>query len=189
MSLLENPLYGRKFTLVTDHKPLVWFHNSKDPCSRVTRWKLKLTEYDFDVAYKAGITNVNADNNKGSIEINSIEQRSEICMSDFEREEKVPEIHFACYEKMDYDITEENIEEINFIKSKKFMNGANMFENKINRRNYDELKYKVIEDENIDNGNFGGNEQMLINGINVIKNIKSKGYNNNINYLSFIFQF
>ena len=29
--------YGRKFTLVTDHKPLVWFQNSKDPCSRVTR--------------------------------------------------------------------------------------------------------------------------------------------------------
>ena len=25
-------LYGRKFTLVTDHKPLVWFQNSKEPC-------------------------------------------------------------------------------------------------------------------------------------------------------------
>ena len=54
-------LYGRKFTLVTDHKPLVWFQNSKDPCSRVTRWELKLAEYDFYVAYKAGKTNVNAD--------------------------------------------------------------------------------------------------------------------------------
>ena len=28
-------LYGRKFSLVTDHKPLVWFQSSKDPCSRV----------------------------------------------------------------------------------------------------------------------------------------------------------
>ena len=40
---------------------LVWFQNSKDPCSRVTRWKLKLAEYDFDVTYKAGKTNINAD--------------------------------------------------------------------------------------------------------------------------------
>ena len=31
-------LYGRKFKLVTDHKPLVWIHKSKDPTSRLTRW-------------------------------------------------------------------------------------------------------------------------------------------------------
>ena len=54
-------LYGRKFTLVTDHKPLVWFQNSKDPCSRVSRWRLKLAEYDLGVIYKAGKMNVNAD--------------------------------------------------------------------------------------------------------------------------------
>ena len=54
-------LYGRKFTSVTDQKPLVWFQNSKDPCSRVSCWRLKLAEYDFDVIYKAGKMNVNAD--------------------------------------------------------------------------------------------------------------------------------
>ena len=54
-------LYKRKFTLVTDHKPLVWSKNSKDPCLRVSRWRLKLAEYDFDVIYKAGKMNVNAD--------------------------------------------------------------------------------------------------------------------------------
>ena len=59
------------------------------------------------------------------------------------------------------------------------MNSENIIENKINRRNYDELKYKVIEDEHIDNGNFVGYEQILINNINVIKNIKSKEYNSN----------
>ena len=46
---------------MTDHEPLVWFENSKDPCSRVSRWKLKLAEYDFDVIYKAWKMNVNAD--------------------------------------------------------------------------------------------------------------------------------
>ena len=54
-------MYGRKFTLVTDHKPHVWFQNSKDPSSRVSRWRLKLTEYDFDVVHKARKMNVNAD--------------------------------------------------------------------------------------------------------------------------------
>ena len=54
-------LNRRKFTLVTDHKPLVWYQNSKDHCSRVSRWRLKLAEYDFDVLYKAGKMNVNAD--------------------------------------------------------------------------------------------------------------------------------
>ena len=40
---------------------VVWFQNSRDPCSRVTKWRFKQVEYDFDVVYKAGKTNVNAD--------------------------------------------------------------------------------------------------------------------------------
>lgn len=54
-------LYGRKFTLVTDHKPLVWLHSVKDPTSRLVRWRLKLAEYEYDVVYKAGKINANAD--------------------------------------------------------------------------------------------------------------------------------
>ena len=54
-------LYGRKFKIVTDHKPLIWFQSSKDLCSRVSRWKLKLSEYDFEMVYKAGKMNINAD--------------------------------------------------------------------------------------------------------------------------------
>ena len=54
-------LYGWKFKIFTDHKPLIWFQNSKDPCSRVTRWELKLSEYDFEMVYKAGKMNINAD--------------------------------------------------------------------------------------------------------------------------------
>jgi len=54
-------LYGRKFTLVTDHKPLLWFKNAQDANMRILRWRLKLAEYEYDVVYKAGKTNVNAD--------------------------------------------------------------------------------------------------------------------------------
>ncbi|KAJ4431151.1 hypothetical protein ANN_19746 [Periplaneta americana] len=54
-------LLGTKFTLVTDHQPLKWMMNVKDPGSRILRWRLLLEEYDFEVIHKAGKRNVNAD--------------------------------------------------------------------------------------------------------------------------------
>ena len=41
-------LYGTKFTIVTDHKPLTWIVSMKDPGSRLLRWRLKLEEYDYE---------------------------------------------------------------------------------------------------------------------------------------------
>jgi len=46
-------LYGRKFTLVTDHKPLMWFKHAQDANMRMLRWRLKLAKYDDEVVYKA----------------------------------------------------------------------------------------------------------------------------------------
>ena len=37
-------LYGRKFTIVTDHIPHTWVFNVKDPSLRLFRWRLKLEE-------------------------------------------------------------------------------------------------------------------------------------------------
>ena len=54
-------LYGNKFTLITDHRPLVWLNSQNDPGSRVTRWRLKLLDYQFDVVYKKGDLTLNAD--------------------------------------------------------------------------------------------------------------------------------
>ncbi|CAH2210260.1 jg2077, partial [Pararge aegeria aegeria] len=54
-------LYGRTFTIVTDHKPLQWLFNCKDPGSRLIRWRLKLEEYNYDIKYKKGKVNANAD--------------------------------------------------------------------------------------------------------------------------------
>jgi hypothetical protein len=34
-------LLGSTFTVVTDHLPLVWIFNVKDPSSRLLRWRLK----------------------------------------------------------------------------------------------------------------------------------------------------
>jgi len=54
-------LFGRKFQLVTNYKPLVWLNSVKDPSSRLVRWRLKLAEYDYEMTYKAGKINANTD--------------------------------------------------------------------------------------------------------------------------------
>lgn len=54
-------LYGRKFKLVTDHRPLTWLFSIKDPGSKLARWRLKLEEYDYQIIYKPGKQNTNAD--------------------------------------------------------------------------------------------------------------------------------
>lgn len=54
-------LYGRRFKIVSDHQPLLWIMNVKDPGSRLLRWRIKLEEYDYEIVYKKGILNTNAD--------------------------------------------------------------------------------------------------------------------------------
>lgn len=54
-------VYGREFLLVTDHKPLVWLHNVKDPANRLVHWRLKLANYQYKIIYKPGKINSNAD--------------------------------------------------------------------------------------------------------------------------------
>ena len=39
-------LFGRKFTIITDHKPLQWLVSLKEPNSRLVRWRLRLEEFD-----------------------------------------------------------------------------------------------------------------------------------------------
>ncbi len=54
-------LYGRKFTVVTDHKGLVNMRYGKQENRRIYNWCLKLSMYDFDIVYRAGVENVVAD--------------------------------------------------------------------------------------------------------------------------------
>lgn len=54
-------LYGQKFKIITDHRALSWLFNVKDPGSRLIRWKLKLEEYEYEIRYKPGVSNTNAD--------------------------------------------------------------------------------------------------------------------------------
>ena len=54
-------LLGRKFTVFTDHQPLKGVFKVKDPTSRLIRFHVKLSEFDYTIEYKPGKFNTNAD--------------------------------------------------------------------------------------------------------------------------------
>jgi len=54
-------LLGRKFIIYTDHRPLKGIFNVKDPTSRLLRFHHKLSEYNYEIEYKPGKMNTNAD--------------------------------------------------------------------------------------------------------------------------------
>ena len=53
-------LLWRHFQLVTDHSPLQWLSSQKME-GLLCRWALALQEYDFDIVYRKGLLNSNAD--------------------------------------------------------------------------------------------------------------------------------
>lgn len=54
-------LYGRRFQVRTDHRPLVYLFGMKNPTSKLTRMRLDLEEFNFDVVFVPGKANVGAD--------------------------------------------------------------------------------------------------------------------------------
>ena len=54
-------LYGQCFTLVIDHNLLRWCIESDKLTDKLARWALLLHEYDFEVVYYVGNTNLDAD--------------------------------------------------------------------------------------------------------------------------------
>jgi len=54
-------LYGRKFAVHTDQWALRWLLNLQDPSSRLTRWAVKFSEYDYKVEHRPGTRMQHAD--------------------------------------------------------------------------------------------------------------------------------
>lgn len=81
-------LYGRRFNIITDHKPLQYLMNIKEPNSRLTRWRLRLEEFDYKIIYQKGKTNTNADC-LSRVEIQQNETE-EVTNTDSESEDDAP---------------------------------------------------------------------------------------------------
>jgi len=41
-------------TILTDHRPLSWLFNFKDPVSRLARCRIELEQYNYEIVYKIG---------------------------------------------------------------------------------------------------------------------------------------
>ena len=54
-------LYGREFILQTDHQALYWLNRMQTKNARLTRWCLFLQEWRFQIQYRKGTRNGNAD--------------------------------------------------------------------------------------------------------------------------------
>jgi len=66
-------LFERKFKIVSDHKPLVWVMNVKDPGSRI-----QLAEYDYEIVYKRGSQNTNVDALSRIGSVGKVKERTDI---------------------------------------------------------------------------------------------------------------
>lgn len=54
-------LLSQKFKLYTDHQALKYVINLRDPHGRIARWMSLFAEFDFEVVYRPGKKNANAD--------------------------------------------------------------------------------------------------------------------------------
>ena len=82
-------LYGKKFTLYTDHQPLTHAFGNKTTNSRLVRWRLDLAEYDYEIKYRPGKQNVVADG-LSRIAINNTETDETVHSADTDYSEFIP---------------------------------------------------------------------------------------------------
>ena len=54
ITTLRPYIEGQKFVVRTDHDALRWLLTLSDPSGRLMRWRLRLSEFDFEIKYRPG---------------------------------------------------------------------------------------------------------------------------------------
>ena len=57
-------LYGKPFRIITDHRPLTWIFTTERPASRIARWLVTLSGFEFSIEYKSGKVNFGFPNHR-----------------------------------------------------------------------------------------------------------------------------
>ena len=61
MKHFKHFLLGQKFLIRTDHAPLIWLRNFKEPEGLIARWISIIETYDYEIQYRPGRHHQNAD--------------------------------------------------------------------------------------------------------------------------------
>lgn len=69
-------LLGRPFRIVSDHRPLQWLKSLKNPVGRLGRWAVSLSQFNYEIKYRPGRVNENADA-LSRLTINEVEEEKE----------------------------------------------------------------------------------------------------------------
>ena len=70
-------IYGKEFTVRTDHEALKWLYNHKDPKSRLSRWKYELEDYSqMKIIHRKGTLHINADGLSRLVATNAMLKRT-----------------------------------------------------------------------------------------------------------------
>ena len=74
-------LLGRHFTIQTDHRALEWLNRVSDKNGRLTRWSLALQPYDYDIVYRKGSANGNADGLSRAFDPEPTQAKTDTCVA------------------------------------------------------------------------------------------------------------